>query len=236
MNVEMFVIKANQKPGEVSFYNFKELKDYMEKGLSVYNTTEYNPDNLKQAENDLKELKEIKKKLSDKKKELETAYSLPIEEVKKQIDELINMVKEPMDFIDKMIKENAKIAKREEIIEYAKNKAISLGVYANNVLESKAFFNDKWLNATYKTKDWRNDIDRKIQEAEDALTTINKVGGNNKGALLGFYFDKLSLQGAEQFMQLVSEDVKGAEFVATEDKNAVVGYKVIKIFVVLQKK
>lgn len=230
INVNNIVVLADQTPGQVSFHNFEELKDYMEKGLSVYKTTVYTPDNLEQAENDLKDLKAIKKKLADKKKELETAYSMPIEEVKKQLDELLDMVKEPMDIIDKMIKENTKLAKQKEIMAYARAQASSLGEYADKVVESNAFFNDKWLNVTYKAKDWKADIDRKVQDAADAFETIKAVGGKNRGALLGFYFDKLSLDGAEQFMELASNDVADDAIAEVTDENAVVGFKVLKIY------
>lgn len=230
MDVNEIVVLADQTPGQVSFHNFNELKKYMEKGLSVYKTTVYTPDNLEQAEKDLKDLKAIKKKLTDKKKELETAYSMPIEEVKKQLDELLGMVKEPLDIIDKMIKENTKLAKQKEIMEYAKSQASSLGEYADKVLDSTAFFNDRWLNATYKTKDWKADIDKKVRDAADAFETIKTVGGKNTGALLGFYFDKLSLDGAEQFMELASSDVADDTVAEVADENAVTGYKVLKIY------
>ena len=230
IDVNAIVVRADQVPGKVSFYNYDELKKYMERGLSVYKTTQYTPDNLAQAEKDLKDLKAIKKKLADKKKELETAYSLPIEEVKKQLDELLKMVKEPMDIIDKMIKENTKIAKRKEIMSYARQKAAVLGEYADKVVESGAFFNERWLNATYKMKDWKSDIDQKVQDAADAFDTIQSVGGKNKGALLGFYFDKLSLDGADQFMKLASSDVNEDSELSVEDQDAVVGYKVLKIY------
>ena len=230
MDVNEIVVLADQTPGQVSFHNFNELKKYMEKGLSVYKTTVYTPDNLEQAEKDLKDLKAIKKKLTDKKKELETAYSMPIEEVKKQLDELLGMVKEPLDIIDKMIKENTKLAKQKEIMEYAKSQASSLGEYADKVLDSNAFFNDKWLNITCKTKEWKADIDKKVRDAEDAFETIKTVGGKNTGALLGFYFDKLSLDGAEQFMELASSDVADDTVAEVADENAVTGYKVLKIY------
>ena len=230
IDVNAIVVRADQVPGEVTFHNFEELKEYMEMGLSVYKTTVYTPENLDLAERDLKDLKAIKKKLADKKKELETAYSKPIEEVKKQIDELLKMVKEPMDIIDKMIKENAKIKKQKEIMTYAREKAAVLGEYADKVVESNAFFNDRWLNTTYKIKDWKADIDRTVQEAADAFETIRSVGGKNKGALLGFYFDKLSLEGAEQFMELVSSDVDEDAISSVEDQDAAIGYKVLKIF------
>ena len=230
MDVNEIVVLADQTPGQVSFHNFNELKKYMEKGLSVYKTTVYTPDNLEQAEKDLKDLKAIKKKLADKKKELEKAYSMPIEEVKKQLDELLGMVKEPLDIIDKMIKENTKLAKQKEIMEYAKSQASSLGEYADKVLDSNAFFNDRWLNITCKTKEWKADIDKKVRDAADAFETIKTVGGKNTGALLGFYFDKLSLDGAEQFMELASGDVAEDTVAEVADENAVTGYKVLKIY------
>lgn len=229
MDVNEIVIIASQTPGQVSFHNFEELKEYMNKGLSVYKTTEYTLDNLEQAESDLKDLKAIKKKLSDKKKELETAYSYPIEEVKKQLDELLDMVKEPMDIIDKMIKENAKMVKRQEIMKYAKVKAEALGEYADKVLGSTAFFNEKWLNATYKTKDWQGDVDGIVQSAADSFEIIKNVGGKNKSALLAFYFDKLSLEGAEQFLAMAAEDINEDAVLTVEGEDAVVGYKIIKI-------
>ena len=230
MNVNEITILADQTPGQASFNNFEDLKKYMETGLSVYKTTAYTPDNIEQAKQDLKDLKAIKKKLTDKKKELEASYSMPIEVFKEQLDELISMVKEPLNIIDKMIKENAKEEKKIEIMEYAREQASVLGQYADNVLDSQAFFNDRWLNATYKTKDWKADIDKKVSDAADAFETIKNVGGNKTGALLGFYFDKLSLDGAEQFLQLASNDIEEDAVSVVEDENAVVGYKVLKVY------
>lgn len=232
IDVNEIVVRAEQTPGQVNFHNFEELKEYMAVGLSAYKTTVYTPDNLKQAEKDLKDLKAIKKKIYDKKKELETAYSMPIEEVKKQLDELLAMVKEPMDIIDKMIKENKKEAKRQEIMEYARKQTVPLGEYADKVLESKSFFNERWLNSTYNTKDWKGDIDKIVQDSEDAFKTIQNVGGKNKSALLAFYFDKLSLEGADQFLQVASQDIKedAMDIEPTDDGNEVIGYKVLKIY------
>ena len=48
--------------------------------------------------------------------------------------------------------------------------------------------------------------------------------------MLGFYFDKLSLDGAEQFLQMASNDIEEDAVSVVEDENAVVGYKVLKIY------
>ena len=50
ISAQNIVVEADQTPGQVSFHNFAELKQYMERGLSVYNTTTYTVDNIKQAE------------------------------------------------------------------------------------------------------------------------------------------------------------------------------------------
>lgn len=230
INENAIIVNADQTPGQVVFHNFEEIKAYMETGLSVYKNTEYSAENLDQAKEDLEILKGIKKKLTDKKKELENGYSMPFEEVKKQLDELIDMVKEPMDVIDKMIKEHEKEAKRIEIEEYARQQAAALGELADKVVGSGAFFNPKWLNATYKTKDWKKDVDEIIQNAADAFETINTTGGKNKSTLLAYYFDKLTLDGAKEFMENATADVDGNFSVFVEDENAVVGYKILKIY------
>lgn len=235
ININEIVVRADQTPGKVCFHNFEEIKSYMEAKLSVYDTTVYTPDDLDTAREDLSVLKAIKKSLTEKKKELETAYSMPIEAVKAQLDELIGMVKAPMDIIDKMIKETEKKAKREEIEKYSKEKAVTLGEYADKVIGSRAFFNDKWLNISCKTKQWKEDVDKIIADAADAIDTITGQGGDNKAALLGFYFDKLSLDGIGAFKQMISSDVgSDADLVTVsaseDDADKVIGYKVFKIY------
>ena len=66
---------------------------------------------MESAQKDLKELKTIKKKLTDAKKELEAGYNAPFFDVKQKLDELLEIVKAPMDYIDKCIKEKERIAK-----------------------------------------------------------------------------------------------------------------------------
>ena len=206
MSLNEITVNAEQTPGQVYFYNYEELKKYISDGLSRYNNTAYTKDNIAQAERDLKALRKVKRKLTEKKKELETAYSLPIDNVKKQLDELINMVKEPLDIIDSMIKEAKRDEKKTQIMEYAREKSVVLGEYSEAVLSSKSFFNDRWLNVTYSENKWKNDIDVIIKKSSDALDEIEKTGGENKAALRAFFLDKLSLEGADKFVRIISKD------------------------------
>lgn len=226
-----FEIITTQKPGIAKFDNFDSIKKLLQKKLSIYKTSSYNSSTLKEAENDLKELKSIKKVLSDKKKEIEHIYSMPIEEVKDKFNELIEMVKEPLDFLDKLVTDNYRKEKEKEIYNYAKINSEKLGKASNKIINSPAFFNDKWLNKTYKEKDWKKDVDTIITKAIDDIDTIEKAGGTNKKALLGFYYQNLSLDDANSFIDVLNDDSQ-IDFDTNDnnDDDKVVGYKVLKIF------
>ena len=228
INVNEIIVRAEQVPGSAQFENFEELKGYLESGLSVYKTVDYTEAGIDAAKKDLEELKQIKKKLTDKKKELENAYSMPIEQVTKQLDELIELVKEPFNIVDNIVKEYEKDIKKKKIMEYAIEKASILGEYQMNVVNSKAFFNPKWENKTTSDKSWKADVDEIIQKAVDDITVINEIGQDNKAMLLGFYFDKLSLDGVKEFLNVATSEVniEGSEEDADDGEK---GYKILKV-------
>lgn len=208
INVNEVVIQADQTPGTAYFENFNELKSYLQNGLEVYNLTEYSIDNIEQARNDFVVLKALRKKLTDKRKALQTEYTMPIEKVLEQIDELIEMVKGPYTAIDRMLKLNAKEIKRIDILSYARKQALSLGEYADKVINSPAFFNPRWCNASYREGQWTQDVNKILLDAKQTIKDILENGGENKNIVLGFYFDKLSLDGVEEFLNTVGETTK----------------------------
>ncbi|MCR5202658.1 MAG: DUF1351 domain-containing protein [Lachnospiraceae bacterium] len=228
LDSNMIIINASQVPGQVTFSNYEEIKSYLEQGLSVYKTTQYTTDNIEDAKKDLDELKSIKKKLTDKKKEIENAYTEPYVDVKEKLDELINLVKEPFDIIDKFIKNYEKENKRIEIMEYARTKGAELGEYANKVVDSNAFFNDKWLNKTTSMKKIREAIDEKIDSAKKEISAIKEVTNENKDIALTHYFQNLDMDSTKEFIKSVNESNVDK---ASEDfqDDSPVGYKVLKI-------
>lgn len=194
------LIKTAQTPGTARFDNYEELRQYLEKGLKVYNNTQYSIDNAEQAASDLEVLKAVRKKLTSAKKSIETTYNLPIKEVIEQLDTLIDMVKEPYAVIDKMLKDNAKSIKEREIRRYAFNKALILDQYAISVVDSPSFFNPRWKNISYRDKAWKKDVDKIIQQAKIDLENIEKEGGENRPIMLAYYLKNLSLEGINTFL------------------------------------
>ena len=223
------IVLAEQEPGIVIFHNYEELREAIEKGVAYYSDFEYSIENIDVAKANRDELKKVKKCLEDKKKEIEEAYTAPYVDVDAKLTELIDMVKIPFKIADDFIKNAEKEMKRREILAYAAKKAEALGERAEKIIDSPAFFNPKWLNATYREKQWKGDIETIIRQAADDLCSIQSVGGKNTPALLAHYYETLSLDRAKQFidsMQTASDEV---ETERTED-DGIVGYKVLKIF------
>ncbi len=228
--MDLIVVKADQSSGQVSFKNYVELKESLQSYLTVYETTKFSLGDIERANEAKEELKKIKGVLDAKKKEINNGYLAPLAEFNKKIDELITMVKKPLKVVENLITEYEQSAKEDEIREYARSKAEVLGDYAEKVLSSPAFFNNKWLYKSYKKKAWQNDINKIMRDAADALEDIENSGGKYKAVLKGFYFDKLSFDGKEKFLESISEDSGSERVGELEDEDAVVGYKVLKIY------
>ena len=208
MRANEIIIRAEQRPGEASFHNYNEIKEYLDSELLAYRSKEYSLANFREAETDLRVLRAVRKKLYDKKKELETAYKMPINEVIGQLDELIRMVKEPMDILDRFIKSHEKEIKEQIIYEYAEQKGSALGKYAEKVINSPAFFNPRWRNKSYSERVWKQDVDKIIRDATGQIETILVTGGEHKNALLAFYFEKLSMEGLGAFYETLTKGVE----------------------------
>lgn len=223
------VIHAEQEPGIVRLHNYDMLKAQLEQGLEYYHGVVYSVDDIDTAIQHRDELKTVKKILEDKKKEIEAAYLAPYTDVEAKLTELIDKVKVPFKIADDFIKTAEKEVKRREILSYAACKAAVLGEYADKILESPAFFNPKWLNATYRAKQWQEDVENIVMQASDDISNIQNIAGKNAPALMAHYYETLSMDRAKEFIASMQQASEGEALDDVEDDTAV-GYKVLKIF------
>ena len=229
LNSNSLVVMADGRPGVVTFDNYTDVKAWLENGLAYYNSFTYSVDNYDMALVNRDELKKVKKVLEDKRKELKAIYNAPYADVEAKLNELIEMVKLPFKIADDFIKSAEKEVKRKEILDFAKKKAVTLGEYADKIIESPAFFNPKWLNVSCRAKQWQDDVDAIITQASDDIVTIQFTAGKNKHALMAHYYETLSMERAKQFVESMKEASETEVLSVTDDERAV-GYKVLKIF------
>ena len=227
--MERFDIIATQTPGIIQFSNYEEVKSALSDYVSAFTDIDYDSIGIEAAERDSKELKAHKDTITKVKKEINNAYSAPYVEIEKKLDELINILDKPFKAAKSYVDEYEKDSKKKEIEGYARKAAEILGDKSEKIILSKAFSNPKWLNKTTSMKSIQDEIDQKIQAAARDINIIQSTGGSQASVLMARYFETLSMDGVEEFLDNIQlENMEGSEIVVADNKN-VSGYKVMKI-------
>lgn len=219
--LDLLEINVDAKPsnGIATFEGYSEFKKELKSKFNIFNIGNYSAESMQDAIDDRAYLKKIKDKLTEKRKELEKISNQPYEIVLDQLDELIDLVKEPYKIIDNFIKHQEKKVKQDEITVYAQNMAESLGKWAKDVLESGAFFNPRWLNASYSERKWKSDINRKIDRAYDDLKQIELLPEEVAKVARTRYFETLSYDTAKRFVDKYVEPSQSKDKALTKDNS-----------------
>lgn len=218
-------------PGVVTFENYEELKASLTRYVSeTFDVVDYDVDGLEAAKADYEELNDRKKAINKVKRELKAAYSAPYDEVEKKLDELVAIINAPLKRAEDYKKKAEEQEKKDQVLQYAKECASKrFGDAWSKVVESPAFFNNRWLNKTMSMKTIQEDINGVVDRAARDITTIQKTGGAQASVLLARYYDTLSMDGMDVFLNNLKDNPDEVEVLPTESKNNVVGYKVLKI-------
>ena len=229
-----FQLISRQEPGRVSIDNFEQLRAALKVYLERYQGVVYTEDMLTQAKQDKKELSDLRKELDDRRKEVKRDYLAPYQEFEMKVKELLALIDEPLNNIKALLdgeKTREKDEKRAEIERYYRANSAAIGVMADKVWESPAFFDPKWLNKSTSVKTWQDAVNAKIQAAARDLSTIQAAGGVHSGALITRYLERMDMGDAQAYRSQLMEMDKAseAEIAAPAPEDARMGYKVLKI-------
>ena len=223
---------TRQEPGTVELYNFEDLKTALETELQRYRNIAYSEADLKEAKADQKKLKDLKKAIDEKRKEIKKIYMQPYETVEAQTKELIALINEPLAAIDDYLN-NAKKAeqeqKRQEIRSFYEKEACSLGDLAPALFECDSFWNPKWELKSTKAKTWQDEVRVKIARAADDLSSLQAAGGEHTAALIAKYLECLDMEQVIQFRDSLHAAAETA-VVEVEEQDKVIGYQTLKIY------
>ena len=157
---------------EVIEFNFEELKEQVTKKVAMYKNLVYTDDQVKEAKADRAALNKFVKSLSDERIRVKKQCLKPYEEFESKINELTAIVNEPIQLIDKQVKEYEEKQKAEKL-ESIKELFETIGFQSFVKLEN--IFDQKWLNAgtsMKKIEDFMNE--KKFQIGNDVLA-INRL-------------------------------------------------------------
>lgn len=224
---------TRQQPGTISLDNYEELKEFLQSRLAVYSQIVYTEDGVKEAKSDKATLNKLKKAIDDKRKEIKKIYMAPYLEVESQAKELIALIDEPLALISEFITgvDNAeKERRRLEVREFYDTTAVSLGMLADKLFESPAFFDKKWEAKSTSAKIWQDAVKEKVQQAAVDISAIQAAGGAHTSALLARYLETMSAEDVNAYKRTLeaAATVTQAE-TRVEDEDKVVGFKILKV-------
>ena len=224
---------TRQEPGLVEFYNFEDLKTILEAELVRYQNIAYSEDDLKEAMADQKKLKDLRKAIDDKRKEIKKIYMQPYEIVEAQTKELIALIDAPLKAIGTYLdsaKEAEKEQKRQEIRAFYDREATPLGELADALFASPSFWNPKWDLKSTKAKMWQDEIREKIAQAAADLSSLQSAGGEHTPALIAKYLECQDMEQVHQFRESLTAAKEISTTVeAADEQDNVVGWQIMKI-------
>lgn len=153
-------------------WNYEELKTGLIKATEEYRGLVYTDENIKDAKKDIASLRKLKDALNNERIRLQKEYLAPFAEFKKQVDELIALVDEPVKAIDTQVKEYTNMKQREKaeaIDALVKEKAFPEGFNLGPI------YNPKWINASYSLKKIGEELDAAKDRISDDIDTIECI-------------------------------------------------------------
>jgi len=226
-------LQSRQQPGEISIDNFQELRDTLEEALKRYQGIVYTKEMLPDAKADKKELSRLRREIDDRRKEIKKSYLAPYNDFESRVKELLVLVDAPLEEIKSFIsavEDEEKKAKKGEIETYFLRKSSVLDTMAQQVWESPAFFDSKWLNKSTTAKTWQKEVDDKIAMTARDIQSIQATAGQYISALTSHYLKTLNLEGISEYRdQLMAVSDVGNAKIEDRSQDQRIGSKVLKI-------
>lgn len=152
--------------------NWDEIKNEIAVKLKDYSVMTYTEDEIGRAKADKAYLNKLKKSINDERIRLEREYMRPFEEFKNASKEVMALIDEPIAEIDKQLKSYEEKRKEQKQMEIG-----SLFVCAQfpSWVRLNMIQNDKWLNATYKLSDIKDELEFKKISITGDLKTLEEL-------------------------------------------------------------
>ena len=169
---KMELIMNEVKIPEQITFNYEDIKREVQEKAKEYSITVYTSEQITEAKKDKATLNKLKKALNDERIRQERAYMQPFNDFKNKINELIQIIDEPVRLIDKQVKEyeeNEKAEKKKKIEEYWESKEKPFEIPIEKVFE------EKWLNKSVSMKSIEGAIDVFVESTEKDLETLAKL-------------------------------------------------------------
>lgn len=164
-------IEQFQLPKKIEF-NFAELKEELAAKVEKYNGLVYDDSQIKLAKSDVSNLRKLKKALNDERIRKEKEYMQPFNEFKAEINEVIQIIDQPIAMISRQIEDYDNQKKQQKLIEIRE--------YFDSCerpewLNFDQIFDERWLNASVSMKQVAVAIDERLDQIEIEMKTLKTL-------------------------------------------------------------
>ena len=161
-------------------WNADEIAEYVAGRVGYYKNLVYTDDQIVEAKKDRAELNKFISALKAKDREIKKLCLQPYEEFHQKMQLIIAQVEEPVNLIDKQVKdyeEQQKAAKTEEIKKLFEEKGFQPWVTLERI------WNPSWLNKSYSLKKIEADMSTIQHSIGEDILLINQMGEGQPAAL-----------------------------------------------------
>ena len=161
-------------------WNADEIAEYVAGRVGYYKNLVYTDDQIVEAKKDRAELNKFISALKAKDREIKKLCLQPYEEFHQKMQLIIAQVEEPVNLIDKQVKdyeEQQKAAKTEEIKKLFEEKGFQPWVTLERI------WNQSWLNKSYSLKKIEADMSTIQHSIGEDILLINQMGEGQPAAL-----------------------------------------------------
>lgn len=166
-------VTVQQTPGDI-VWNFEDLKTALKKEMDNYSGLVYTDGTIQTAKHDVAELRKLRTKVEDSRKAIKNRCLEPYEVIEKQAKEITALIDKPIKLINDQVNEYEtarKGKKKKTIIEYMDERFAEFPEDIANKAKFKVY-DARWLNTTYKEKEWKAAVERCAEEVKKCLDLL----------------------------------------------------------------
>ena len=168
------IVSVEQTEGIVNISNFEEIKAKVQASMELYKSMTFTEDTLSEARSTVATLRKLSKHLDDKRKDVKKKCMMPYEEFENKINELQNIIAEPIELITRQTKEyeDKRIKQKKEEIQQIYDDCIE-GMQEYIPLER--IYDRTWENKGTLAKKIKEAIETYVDNAKMSVETIKNM-------------------------------------------------------------
>lgn len=180
--------------------DFDSIKSQLSEKMDEYNGLVFTEDKKKDAKADLAELRKYRKAVNDRRSEVKKAYMEPYNQFEAKVKELIELIDEPINYIDGQVKEFEEKRIREKRAEIKKIYEEIVPEELQDYIPLECIYGTKWDNAGTTMKSIKQEIMDAVSKAESDISVIKGMNSDKTEEALNLYMSTRNLATAVKFI------------------------------------